>query len=154
MNHYLDALIPQYTGNTVLPDFGNRRRTLELFGNSSELPRYNIESLGKGDYALDIEVPGFDKKDLKVSTQDNILSISGQVETKDTPKNGQDNVTEQSTVPQVLRRGYRHQTFERRFNLEDGVEVESARLRNGVLRVQLKQEAPAEPVESVIQIKS
>jgi molecular chaperone IbpA len=92
-------------------------------------PPYNIEKLDENAYRLTMAVAGFGEKDIDITLQDNALTVSGKAE------------AEPETV-QYLHRGIAGRAFERRFQLADHVEVEGARLENGLLHVELARRIP------------
>ena len=93
-------------------------------------PPYNIEKAGEDQYRISMAVAGFSPDELNLTTQPNLLVVSGQ-------KQG-----EEST--QYLHRGIATRSFERRFELADHVKVKDARLDNGLLTIELVREVPEE----------
>jgi molecular chaperone IbpA len=93
-------------------------------------PPYNIEKVGEDQYRISMAVAGFSPDELNLTTQPNLLVVSGQ-------KQG-----EEST--QYLHRGIATRSFERRFELADHVKVKDARLDNGLLTIELVREVPEE----------
>jgi molecular chaperone IbpA len=92
-------------------------------------PPYNIEKLGENAYRLTMAVAGFGEKDIDLTVQDNALTIRGKAQ------------SEPESV-QFLHRGIAGRAFERHFQLADHVEVEGARLENGLLHVELVRRIP------------
>jgi molecular chaperone IbpA len=93
-------------------------------------PPYNIEKLGENAYRLTMAVAGFGQGDIDIVVQDNALTIRGKA-----PQ------AEPETA-QFLHRGIAGRAFERHFQLADHVEVEGARLENGLLHVDLVRRIP------------
>lgn len=92
-------------------------------------PPYNIESRGEDEYRISMAVAGFSEADLEIVTEQNTLTVSGSK-----PESGDER--------EFLYRGIATRAFERRFQLADHVRVESARLENGLLHIDLKRELP------------
>ncbi len=73
-------------------------------------------------------VAGFTRDELTITHEPNLLVVSG---TKPAPGN-----------VQYLHRGIGSQSFQRRFELADHVEIAGAWLENGLLTIDLKREVP------------
>jgi molecular chaperone IbpA len=111
--------------------FDRLGRLLEtsLSTDSVTYPPYNIEKLGENAYRITMAVAGFGPGEIDLTVQDNALTIRG--------KAG----AEPEGV-QYLHRGIAGRAFERKFQLADHVEVEGARLENGLLHVELARRIP------------
>jgi molecular chaperone IbpA len=92
-------------------------------------PPYNIEKRGDNAYRITMAVAGFGQGDIDIVSQDTVLTIRGKAGGE--PENGQ-----------YLYRGIAGRAFERRFQLADYVEVQGARLENGLLHVDLVRQIP------------
>lgn len=92
-------------------------------------PPYNIEVLDENHYAITLAVAGFDKGELDINVENNVLSIRGQK-------------TKEGDERNYLHLGIANRAFERRFNLAEHVEVTSADLNNGLLAINLLREIP------------
>ena len=106
-------------------------------------PRVNVNETDN-EITIDVELPGIDKKDVKVEVKDNILSISGE------RKN------EKKTENAESRRVERHYgKFERTFGLPDTVEADnvSAKYKDGVLVLTLPKTEKAKPKEIAVEVK-
>ena len=109
-------------------------RVFNLLNNAQRLqavdlwPPYDIVKLGTDEYAITMAVAGFTRSDLDVSQERNVLIIKGG--------------KAESPEGEYLHRGIGRQSFERRFELADHVQVETASLSDGLLRIVLKQEIP------------
>ncbi len=99
-------------------------------GNS--YPPYNIEQLDDDSYRITMAVAGFGESDLDVTVTDGTLVIAGKQEDKD----GDDVV--------YVHRGIAGRAFERRFQLDDHIQVRSGALENGLLHVNLERVVPEE----------
>ena len=103
---------------------------LDGFEAAPGYPPYNIERTGENDYRITVAVAGFGEGELSIVSKENTLTIKGEKQVK------QDNNGE------VLYQGIAARTFERRFQLADGVQVTGAALENGLLHVDLTRVIP------------
>jgi molecular chaperone IbpA len=94
-------------------------------------PPYNIERTAEHQYRISVAVAGFTQDDLSIEVKEHTLTIRG---------SKQDG--EQGRKAEVLYQGIAARTFERRFQLADGVQVTGAALENGLLHVDLVREIP------------
>src|SRR4029077_3271573 len=88
--------------------------------NQDNYPPYDIARTGEETYRISLAVAGFSPEDLAVTVQQNLLTVSGR--------------RSEASNYQYLYQGISAQPFERRFGLEDHVEVASAGFENGLLR--------------------
>ncbi len=109
----------------------------------SSFPPYNIKASGEDQYEITMAVAGFSDADLEITSENNKLIVSGNIQ------NESDN--EEGTY---LYRGIATRSFERRFNLADHVRVTGARLDNGLLHIDLEREIPEEMKPRSIAIQS
>ena len=110
-------------------------------GGADSYPPYNIEKIGEDVYQITVAVAGFSSADLDVEVRDGQLLIVGKGTTEE-----QDN--------HFLHRGIARRAFERRFQLADHVEVKTADLADGLLRVDLIREIPEAMKPRKIRIQS
>ena len=95
---------------------------------SDNYPPYDIEKTGEDVYRLTLAVAGWMPNEITVITEPHVLVVSGQkAETEN---------------KQYLYRGIPPVVFEQRFNLADYVEVNEARLQNGLLTIDLVRKVP------------
>lgn len=99
----------------------------------SSYPPYDIERAGEDEYRLTLAVAGFRPEKLTVTTQPNLLVVSGERREPESASQGN---------RQLLHRGIAARSFERRFNLADHVEVVSANLADGLLTITLRRDVP------------
>ncbi len=104
-------------------------------------PPYNIEKLGENAYRLTMAVAGFGEGDIDITVQENALTIRGKAQPE-------------SETAQFLHRGIAGRAFERQFQLAEHVEVEGARLENGLLHVELVRRIPEQLKPRKIEIAS
>jgi len=103
---------------------------LSMFRPSARLggPAYDIEKTSEHAYRVTLAVPGFRLADLAVTTWPNQLVVTGKQVT--------------NVENEVFRQGVVSQSFERRFGLDDHVDVIGASLANGLLTIDLERRAP------------
>lgn len=94
-------------------------------------PPYNIERTGENAYRISIAVAGFTDRELSIEVKENALTVRGEK-----------NATEGERKGEVLYQGIAGRSFERRFQLADGVQVTGAALENGLLHLDLVREIP------------
>ncbi|MCM2131356.1 Hsp20 family protein [Larsenimonas rhizosphaerae] len=96
-------------------------------------PPYNIEKRGENDYHIVIAAAGFAEKELDVSVEKGVLTISSsRAETEQGD----------SEPPVYLHRGIAQRAFKLSFRLDENIEVRGARLENGLLHVDLLRVVP------------
>ena len=100
-------------------------------GAAPSYPPYNIEKTGEDAYRITMAVAGFGEDDLSIEAREHVLTVKG--EKADGKDNGEG---------EFLYRGIAKRTFERRFQLAEYVEVNGAKLENGLLHVDLVREIP------------
>lgn len=113
----------------------------KLDDNAASYPPYNIEKTGEDTYAITMAIAGFGEKDLAITQEGETLSVRGKIEKE---------ANEQER--QFLYKGIATRSFERKFSLADHVKVETARLENGLLVIDLKREVPEEAKPRQIKI--
>ena len=101
-------------------------------------PPYDIEKTGENSYRITMAVAGFAPDDITITSQPNLLVIAGR-------KQNQEDV-------QYLHHGLAMRAFERRFNLDDYMEVKSASMEHGLLSLELAREVPEAMKPRTIQI--
>lgn len=94
---------------------------------ASNYPPYNIKKLDENKYAIEMAVAGFGKQDLEVEIVDDKLIIKGNANSQEEPFG-----------PQFLYQGLAMRPFTRTFSLADNVEIQSASLFNGILKIALE----------------
>lgn len=98
-------------------------------GGNSGYPPYDLELISDDHYRITLAVAGFTLADLDVETHDNQLIITGEIQNKDEER-------------QYVYRGIANRAFKRVFHLADHVRVETAKLENGLLTIDLIREVP------------
>ncbi len=109
----------------------------------SNYPPYNIRKAGKDKYAIEVAVAGFNKDDVEVEYEDNLLTIK----TKDVKR------TEEKEGDEVIHRGISQRSFARSFTIADDVKVNGAELKNGLLTISCEKIIPEIKKKRLIEIK-
>jgi HSP20 family molecular chaperone IbpA len=125
-------------GNPYCLGFDDVERVLErLAKNAPEsYPPLNIEEPGEGQLRVTLAVAGFAPEHLTVTLADRQLTVKG-----DRP------ATDETHV--YLHKGIAARGFQRTFILADGWEVESARLSNGLLRIDVRKLRPTSQIRQI-----
>ena len=109
----------------------------------SNYPPYNIRKAGKDKYAIEVAVAGFNKDDVEVEYEDNLLTVK----TKQIKK------TDQNDNGEVIHRGISQRSFARSFTIADDVKVNGAELKDGLLTISCEKIIPEIKKKRLIQIK-
>lgn len=130
-----------YFDSPFLLGFEPLERLLERTAKSAadSYPPYNIEETGDGGIAITLAVAGFAKDEISVTVEDRQLVIRGR--------------QNEAGGKTFLHRGIAARQFLRAFVLADGIEVKSAALENGLLRLILAR-PHVQPSVRVIDIKT
>ena len=102
-------------------------------------PPYNIKKVGKDKYQLDMALAGFSKDDVKVEIKENILTVSASSSDKEDDS--------------FVHKGIAKRAFKRQWTLAEHLEVGDAKLKDGVLTVDMKLNLPEEKKPRTIKIK-
>jgi molecular chaperone IbpA len=133
----IDALSRALIGFDQMFDQMERR-----FANSvsNNYPPHNILKLEENEYAIQLAVTGFDKSEISVTVEDNVLIIKGESMTTD------------YSPEQYLHRGLATRDFAKEFPLAEHIEVSGAEIKNGMLTVKLIRNVPESAKPKVIDI--
>jgi HSP20 family molecular chaperone IbpA len=112
-------------GSPYLLGFEHLERLLERTARTAgdSYPPYNIEELSDGGIRITLAVAGFAQDELSVTEEDRQLVVRG----RQTEPDGKT----------FLHRGIAARQFLRSFVLADGIEVSTAALENGLLKIDL-----------------
>jgi molecular chaperone IbpA len=124
-NYDFTSLWRSTVGFDHLFDLINKTQHLESQDN---YPPYDIARMGEDKYRISLAVAGFSPDDITVTVQQNLLTVAGR--------------KSQTSDREYLYQGISARPFERRFSLEDHVEVESAGFDNGLLQIELVRRLP------------
>ena len=118
-----------------------------MLGNGREVqtnyPPYNIRKAGKDKYAIEVAVAGFNKDDVEVEYEDNLLTVK----TKDIKR------SEEKNGDEVIHRGISQRSFARSFTIADDVKVNGAELKDGLLTINCEKIIPEQNKKKLIPIK-
>jgi molecular chaperone IbpA len=103
-------------------------------------PPYNVLKHDDNSFEIEIAVAGFDREDITIEVDQNLLTIKGK-RLKD------------DDADKYVYRGLAARDFERVFTLADHIVVGEAELTNGILRVKLTRVVPEELKPRLISIK-
>ena len=94
-------------------------------------PPYNLVKTGTHKFDIEIALAGFNKKDIEVTSENNMLTIESKNEVDKKDKNGE-----------VIHKGISQRYFKRSFTIADDVEVKGAELKDGLLKVSMEKIIP------------
>lgn len=105
-------------------------------------PAVNIHESEKG-YHLEMAIPGFNKEEIQVKIDKNVLVISGEKKEEKSDE-----------TKKVKRKEFHYQSFNRSFSLHETIDVSKieAKYENGILQVNLVKKED-EPAKAGIEIK-
>ena len=109
----------------------------------SNYPPYNIRKTGKDNYSIEVALAGFDKKDVEVEFEDNILTVR----TKQLNKSD-----EQNEDGEIIHKGISQRQFARSFTIADDVKVNDAELKDGLLTIACERILPDHKKKRLIDI--
>jgi len=110
----------------------------------SNYPPYNIRKAGKDKYAIEVAVAGFNKDDVEVEYEDNLLTVK----TKKVDK-----AVEKDTDGEIIHRGISQRSFSRSFTIADDIKVEGAEIKDGLLTINCEKIVPEQKKRKLIPIK-
>ena len=110
----------------------------------SNYPPYNIRKTGKDNYSIEVALAGFNKKDVEVEFEDNILTVR----TKQLNKSEDQNVDSE-----IIHKGISQRQFSRSFTIADDVKVNEAELKDGLLTIACERILPDHKKNRLIYIK-
>ncbi len=133
----LDALNRALIGFDTMFDQMERR-----FANSvsTNYPPHNILRLQDNEYAIQVAVTGFEKSEISVTVENNVLIVKGESTTTD------------YAPEQYLHRGLATRDFVKEFPLAEHIEVVGAETKNGMLVVKLIRNVPESAKPKIIDI--
>ena len=113
-------------------------------GLTANFPPYNIVKTGKNSYDVELALAGFNKKDIDVQYEDNLLTVKSKKSEK---------VEETDEDGNVIHRGISKRFFSKSFTIATDVEVKGAELKDGLLTVALERIIPEAKKAKTIEIK-
>ena len=109
---------------------------------SVNYPPYNIVKTGTNTYDIEVALAGYNKKDIDVTYEENMLHIKSKKEDK-----------EDKQEEGVIHKGIAKRYFSKSFTIADDVEVKGAELKDGLLKVSLERIVPESKKPRTINIK-
>ena len=138
-NENFNKLTPYAVGFDRM--FDNLNRYVDNNQQSQGFPPYNIRKEGDYNYAIEMALAGFGKKDIEIEVKDGTLAVRS---TKENETDTDDN---------QLYRGISYRKFDRKFTLSEDIVVQEASLENGMLTILLERIVPEEKKPRVIEVK-
>ena len=105
-------------------------------------PPYNIVKTGDNKFDIEVALAGFNKKDINVTSENNMLTIESKQDEKSKDKDCE-----------VIHKGISKRYFKRSFTIADDVEVKGAELKDGLLKVSMEKIIPDAKKLKTIDIK-
>ena len=136
----MDALSRALIGFDQMFDQMERRYSNSV---SNNYPPHNILKTGENQYEIQIAVTGFEKSEIAVTVEANVLTVKGE---------GAESVRHEQPEIVYLHRGLATRDFVREFPLAEHMEVAGAEIRNGMLIVKLIRNIPESEKPRVIDI--
>ena len=136
----LDAINRALIGFDTMFDQMERR-----FANSvsNNYPPHNIIRTGENQYEIQVAVTGFEKSEIIVQVESNVLTVKGE---------GEESIRHEHPDVVYLHRGLATRDFVREFPLAEHIEVTGAEIRNGMLIVKLIRNVPESAKPKIIDI--
>ena len=133
----LDTLSRALVGFDTMFDQMERRFANQV---SNNYPPHNIIKTGENQYEIQVAVTGFNRSEIAVTVENNVLVIKGE------------SLTTEYQPEQYLHRGLATRDFAREFPLAEHIEVTGAEITNGMLIVKLVRNIPESAKPKVIDI--
>ena len=110
----------------------------------SNYPPYNIRKTSKDNYSIEVALAGFNKKDVEVEFEDNLLTVRTKQVDKSVNKNADG---------EIIHKGISQRQFARSFTIADDVKVNGAELKDGLLTIACERIVPDYKKKKLIEIK-
>ena len=110
---------------------------------NNNYPPHNILRTGENQYEIQIAVTGFDKSEISVTVESNVLTVRGE---------GSESIRHENPDIVYLHRGLASRDFSREFPLAEHIEITGAEIKNGMLIVKLIRNVPESEKPRVIDI--
>lgn len=107
---------------------------------SATYPPYNITKFGDGKWAIQMALAGFRKDDVEITVNDRTLTVSSDVQEPE------------ESYGQVIHHGIAQRNFKTEFAMAEHVEVDVAKMEDGILTINLVTNIPEEKKPKVIDI--
>jgi molecular chaperone IbpA len=113
-------------------------------GTVSNFPPYNIVKTGKNTYNVELALAGFNKKDIEVTYEENLLSVKSKKE---------EDAEQTDADGNMIHRGISKRYFAKSFTIANDVEIKGAELKDGLLVIALERILPEAKKAKTIEIK-
>jgi molecular chaperone IbpA len=110
---------------------------------TNNYPPHNILKTGDNLYEIQIAVTGFEKSEISVTVESNVLTVAGE---------GAESIRHESPEIVYLHRGLATRDFVKEFPLAEHIEVVGAETKNGMLTIKLVRNIPESAKPKVIDI--
>jgi molecular chaperone IbpA len=141
----IDALFPNLDRFTI--GWGSLLDDLQTVTKTrTSYPPYDIVELEDNKYVVNVAIAGFRREDIIITSEDSTLSVTGSYGLKE--EGAKDAVEEK-----FIHNGIARRDFNLNFMLAEHVEVEYAKLEDGVLSIHLFKNVPEEKLPKVIDIQ-
>ena len=105
-------------------------------------PPYNIVKVKDNHYNIEVALAGYNKKDIEVNYENNMLTIKTADQKSDDKKEGEN-----------IYKGIAQRMFKKSFTIADDCKVTGAELKDGLLKVSLEKVIPEHKKAKTITIK-
>ena len=151
-NKFFDAAKPFDVLNVSSKDFDKffvgfdeqftqlAKQAQDLTKNIPTYPPFNIKKLADNKYVIELAVAGFTQTDVEVTLEGNKLTVAGN--------------TQDDSDNEFLFKGIANRAFTRTFALADKIEVQSAEMINGMLKIALERIIPEDKKAKKIPVKA
>ncbi len=116
---------------------------------NDRLLKINAIELGDDKYRLEVALPGYEREDVKVEVENNVLFISAS-----SNKETKSESNKESDYPKFFRKEIHTSHQEAQFPLPEGANVENVVLKNGVLQVDYLSRSIDKPERKSIEVKA
>ena len=120
--------------------FDRMKHELANHGTTGNYPRYNIVKSGEEQYRIEMDLAGWDKKQISVVQDDRTLTVDGK---------GRERLSEDE---RFIFKGISSKNFRRIFTLGEYVKIGDASMDNGLLVIKLTVDTPDEEKPKFIDI--
>ena len=105
-------------------------------------PPYNIRKTDDFRHVIEIALAGFSKDEIEVVLTDGVLVIESA-----------DLLSDKDPNEGLVHKGIAKRAFTRKFTLADDIEIKDAKLKNGLLEIELEQIVPEHKKPKTIKVK-
>ena len=112
----------------------------QTVSSATNYPPYNVIKVDEDNFVVELAVAGFAKTDIDLSTADGKLIVKGELSTEDNDS-------------KFIHRGIAARKFTREWALGEYMEVKSAELKDGMLKIDIVRILPEEKKPKTIKIK-